>query len=290
MRRRRQATGALLVAPATLLVGLLFILPTGMMLWLSLQDWPLLGTGSFVGLTNYRRLAGDETFLRSLVFTAGYVALVAPLTIVVGYLLAILVRRRIRGVALFRTGYFMPFAIGFASASFMLLLMMQPDVGLLARGLHLLGVADEDGGWLQQPMHATVILAVAMVWKTAGLTMVLFLGGMQSIPGDIYEAAAIDGAGWWSRELRITLPMLRRTLALALVVTITSAALAFDQFYIVTQGGPGNATLTTVMWIYRTGFAHFELGYASAMSVALLAVIVVLNLFQLRWLREDLDL
>jgi multiple sugar transport system permease protein len=125
-----------------------------------------------------------------------------------------------------------------------------------------------------------------VVWKTVGFTMVLLLVGMQAIPTELYEAAKIDGATWWPIQFFITVPLLRRTIALALIISVVGSFLAFDQFFIMTGGGPNNSTVTVVYWIYRASFTYFKLGYGSALSLLLMVILTAISVLQLIVLRE----
>jgi multiple sugar transport system permease protein len=126
-----------------------------------------------------------------------------------------------------------------------------------------------------------------VLWKAAGFTMVILLVGMQAIPVDLYEAASLDGARWWAQVRHITIPLMRRTFALALTMSFIGSFLAFEQFFVMTRGGPFNSTITVVHWIYRASFTYFELGYGAAMSVVLLLMLLVLSAVQLYLLRDE---
>ena len=149
------------------------------------------------------------------------------------------------------------------------------------------GIVKEPVQFLAEPLGALATLAVMVVWKTVGFTMVLLLVGMQAFPEVLYEAARIDGASWWQGMRFITIPLLRRTFALALTISVIGSFLAFDQFYIMTHGGPQNSTITVVYWIYRAAFTYFKLGYAAAMSMILLVILVAISLVQLYLLRDE---
>ena len=141
--------------------------------------------------------------------------------------------------------------------------------------------------WLAEYNTSMIIILVMVVWKTAGGTMLLLLIGMQAIPEDVYEAASLDGAGGWTRLRTITMPLLKRTFALSLVLSITGSYLAFDQFYILTRGGPQNETVTVVFLITTTAFNAFDVGYASTISIVLLGLLVLLSSIQLYLLRDS---
>ena len=150
-----------------------------------------------------------------------------------------------------------------------------------------LGITDGSTAWLVNTVPATVAICVLIVWTVSGFTMVLLIAGMQAIPRDVYESARIDGASWWDTELRITVPLLRRTIALSLIISIIGSFLAFSQFFILTQGGPGTSTTTVVMWIYERAFVQLHIGAATALGLVLLIVIALITAVQFALLRED---
>ena len=281
--------GLLLVTPALAFVGVFFLAPLVLMLWMSLHKWPLLGHTSWVGLDNYRAMGSDPVFWRSLGFTVEYTLIITPILIVVGFCLALLVRRPRRGVGFFRTVFFMPYVIGFAAASYLFVWLLDPGVGLLDRTLDALGITSHPVLWLSTRTLALFAVIIMVVWKTVGFTMLLFMTGLQGIPDDVQEAAQVDGAGRWTTLRRVTLPLLRRTTALTIILAVVGSMLAFDQFFIITNGGPNNTTLTTVYWIYNSSFVNFQLGYGAAMSVVLMLILVAITAVQLYLLRDQTE-
>jgi len=285
-KRGGQTLGLLFVLPCVAFVGLFFLAPLLLTGWMSLHNWPLLGTPRFIGLDNYRALATDGMFWGSLAFTTKYTLVVTPVIFVVAFGLALLVRQRVPGVGLFRTAYFLPAVVGFGTASLLWVWMFNDQVGVFDGILQGLGLIHEPIEWLANPTGSLIAVAAMVVWKTAGLTMLLLLVGMQAIPDDLYAAAGIDGAGQLARLRYITLPLLRRTFALALTLSVIGSYLAFDQFYIVTQGGPEDSTITVVYWIFTNAFTYFKLGYGAALSLALLVILVAISVVQLYLLRD----
>jgi multiple sugar transport system permease protein len=285
--RPRDLAGYLYIAPAFLVVGLFFLCPLGLLVWMALNNWPLLGNPRFQGFTNFVTLFQDTTFWESFWFTAKYALVVTPAIFVPAYGLALLVNSRTRGTGIFRTIYFLPVVIGLGTASLLWVWLLNDQVGVLHQALVHLGVLHEPA--LANGNTAFVAVIVMVVWKTVGFTMVLLLVGMQAIPGELYEAARIDGASWSSQQLRITFPLLRPTFALALIMSLVGSFLAFDQFYIMTGGGPRNSTITVVYWIYRASFTYFKLGYGAAMSLVLMSALTLLSACQLAILRQRTD-
>jgi multiple sugar transport system permease protein len=173
-----------------------------------------------------------------------------------------------------------------AVASLLWVWLLHDQVGVISDVLMKLHVLREPLQWLDGTDTALAGIVVMVLWKASGFTMVLLLVGMQAIPDDLDEAARIDGATRTQRLRYVTLPLLRRTFALALVISIIGSFLAFEQFFILTRGGPHNSTISVVYWIYRAAFVQFRLGYAAAMSVVLLVLLVLLSVLQLRLLRD----
>ena len=284
---RRQRAGLLFVLPSVAFVGLFFIVPLLITVFMSLHNWPLLGDRHFIGLGNYRTLISDTLFWNSLIFTIKYTVVITPIIVVVAFGLALLVRQHVPGVAIFRTAYFLPVVIGLSTASIMWVYMFNDQSGVFDGILQGLGLIKAPIEWLGDPNGALLSVIVMVVWKAVGSTMLFFVIGLQAIPDDLYEAAKIDGAGRWALTRFITLPLLRRIFALALVLSVIGSFLAFDQFYIITQGGPQNSTISIVYWIYTTSFTYFKLGYGAALSLVLLVILVAVSVVQLYLLRDD---
>ena len=286
---RRARAGYAFILPCVTFTAAFFLLPLAMTLWMSFNNWPLLGSPSFIGLANYADLLHDDSFWSSLWFTTRYTLWVTPTIFLLAFVLALLVHRSVRFVGFFRTAYFLPVVIGMTSASLLWWWMFNDQVGIFSSVLMDLGVIDEPVAWLGDTGTALASIVVMVLWKASGFTMVILLVGMQAIPQDLYEAAKLDGARWWQQTLYITIPMMRRTFALALTMSVIGSYLAFEQFYVLTQGGPMNSTISVVHWIYRASFTYFKLGYGAAMSVVLLVILVVLSVIQLHLLRDKED-
>lgn len=283
---RQQWIGLLYVAPAVALVVVFFIIPLGMTAWMSLHNWPLMGEHSYIGLDNYWAILRDTRFWNALRFTGLYTVVVTIAIFAVAFPLALFIERPRRLTGFYRTSFFMPAVIGFASASLLWSWLLNVDSGLFSPAAFDLGLTGKKFNLLAtfQPAFWSIIAMV--VWKVAGFTMIILMTGLQSIPTDLQEAAMIDGAGPFARFRAITLPLMRRTLALALILSVAGSILAFDQFYIILRGGPRNQTLTAVYWIFNQSFVSFKLGYGAALSMILLAILVALSTFQLWLLRK----
>jgi multiple sugar transport system permease protein len=219
-------------------------------------------------------------------YTLIYTAIVTVPILVLGYALAVLVRAKRRGATLLRTVFFLPYVVGLTTISFLMLLEAQPESGAVNVVLRSLGITDGTTAWLVDGPLATGLICVLVIWGVSGLTMVLLMSSMQGIPREIYESAELDGASWWQTERSITIPMLRRTIALTIIISVIGSFLAFTQFFILTQGGPGSETTTVVMAIYRRAFVDLQLGAATAMSLILVAITGIVTAIQFALLRE----
>ncbi len=288
-QRQRSRTGFIFVLPTVLFVFVFFIIPLLMTAFMSLHDWPLFGDRAFIGIKNYIDLFSDKQFLKSMDFTARYTVVITPLIFIVAFILASLVQHKIPGIGIFRTVFFLPVVIGLGTSSLLWVWLLNDQVGIINKMLMDVGAITKPQLWLAKPDTAMNVIIMSVIWKTVGFTMVLLLAGMQSIPAELYESAEVDGAGYWHKLRFITLPLLRRTIALALVLSVIGSILAFDQFYIITAGGPRNSTISIVYWIFNNSFTYFKMGYGASMSIVLMVVLVLLSGVQLFLLRDNTD-
>lgn len=287
--RGRALVGLLLLAPCLVLVLVFFVIPLAMMIWMSFHEWPLLGRISFSGLQNYTELWADTRFWRSVWFTMKYAAILTALIFAVAFPLALLVQKQRPGVTIMRTVFFLPVSIGMATAATLWVLIINPDVGVASPLFQMLGLADGPVQFVRSADSALWTVIVMVVWKSVGFSMILLMTGLQNVPSEIYEAARIDGAGRFRIFRSMTLPLMRKTTALALILCVSGAMQAFDQFFFITQGGPRNQTVTAVYSIYVTSFSSYRLGYGAAMSVVLLGILVLLGIIQYVALRNKED-
>jgi multiple sugar transport system permease protein len=285
--RRTTRTGLLLVSPALLFVSVFALFPLGFGVYISLTNWPLIGPYHFIGLANYQSLLHSSVFLASIAFTLKYTAIVTIPIFVVGYALAVLVRSNRPGSTVFRTMIFLPYIVGLVAESYMAVVELQPSSGTVNFVLSKLGIVKNTTAWTVHTGLALTAISILVVWFASGLTMMLLMAGMQAIPHEIYESARVDGASWWSIERRLTLPLLRRSIALSLIISVVGSFLAFNQFFIITDGGPGTSTVPVVMSIFQTAFAQMDVGLASAMSVVLVIVVGLITFIQFHFLQGD---
>jgi multiple sugar transport system permease protein len=263
-----------------------FIIPMFLLAWMSFHSWPLLGSERLIGLENFEELVTDTSFHEALRFTALFTLIVTPVQVIISYVLAVVVRAQLRGAAILRTVYFIPVVIGGAAASYMFVVMLQPGVGLLDRILEALGLTNGLSSALTSPTLAVAVVVLIGTWKSVGTGMILFMAGMQAVPDELFEAAKVDGAGWLRREWSIMLPLVKQMSALVLIMTLAGGILTFDQFWIMTRGGPHGATVTAVMWMYIVGFVRYRLGYSAAIAIVIVVILVIVSVVQLRVLRD----
>ena len=283
-RARREAwQGWAFASPTALFVLFVFIVPLVLVFQMSASDWPLMaGNQGWNMPANYSAAVAHRLFWPSIGFTIEYTIITTILLLLIGLGLAMLVQESTRWKSILRTSFLVPSALGLASASLLFYVLYSPYAGpfaslMKAWGFDFLGTP---GGAL----WSTVFL---VVWRYAGFYMLLMLVGLQSIPDDVYEAARIDGSSRWQTFRHITIPLLRPTLALTTIMCVTGSLLAFEQFYILTKGGPDNSTMTVVQLIYLVAFqGQNNLGIAAALSVIILAALIAINMFQLRAFRR----
>lgn len=279
-RARRDAwLGYALVGPSLALFGLVYLYPVAYSAYVSVFEWDLMTPKRYVGLGNYRELWSAE-FGEVLANTACYSGGVVVLALGVGLVLALLLNHRGPASAALQACIFSSYIVSWVAVSLLWIWMLDPQYGLVTYGLRLLGLPAVN--WLGSPAVALWTLVLVTVWKTLGYPLVIYLAGLQAIPGDFYEAAALDGATGWNRFRFITWPLLSPT-TLFLVVTLTIASFqGFDIVKIMTQGGPITSTMIYVYYIYEQAFQYFRLGKASAAVVVFFALILLLTLGQ--WL------
>ena len=275
---RKDWSGLLFVLPflLTYLVILIYPLLRGMAL--SLQRVDLFGGGRFVGMENYARLFSDGTFWQSIGNTFLLALMIVPLLTVVALALALALNRATRGAAVFRGIFFSSSVLSVTIVTLIWRFVLAPDAGLLGETAQALGA--EPIPFLSHPTWSLWALAIATIWWSIGLPMMLFLAGLQQIPGDIYEAAALDRATRWTTFWRVTLPSLKRTVVLVIMLQTAAQLQLFGQAQLLTGGGPGGSTRTMVLFIFEAAFARWELGYATAAAEILFLLIVLLTLTQ----------
>jgi multiple sugar transport system permease protein len=278
MTAERDWRGLLFVAPFLTLYALILIFPLLRGVWLSLNQVDLFGAGHFVGFGNYSRLLHDPIFATSLVNTFEVTLFIVPALTIISLLLALALNRAGGGAAVLRGLFFSSAVLSVTIVTLIWRFVLAPDAGLL-------GEAWKAVGWEPLPFLSDVHLvlpaiAITTIWWSVGFPMLLFLAGLQQIPADMYEAAALDNANRWTTFWRITIPSLRRTLILVVMLQTAAQLQLFGQSQLLTAGGPSGASRTAVLFLFESAFGRWELGYASAAAEVLFLIILAVTLTQ----------
>jgi multiple sugar transport system permease protein len=279
-RRRWSWTSYLYILPT--LLGMLFF-NVGAVVYsfaMSFTRWEAVFV-SWVGLANYQHLFESALFWQALGNTFYYTLGFVPLSMLVGLVLALLVNQKLRGITFYRSLYFAPVVTSTVAIALVFSWLYNPDYGLINSVLYAV-LHIQGPPWLASTTWAMPALIILGVWKSMGFNMVIFLAGLQDIPEELYEAARIDGAGLWGQIRYVTLPLLSPTTFFVLIISIIGSFQVFDQTYVLTQGGPANATLTLSFFIYEMAFQWFHMGYAAALAYILFLVILVVTFIQWR--------
>ncbi len=287
-RRRRRLIGLLYVAPAVIFVLLFTAVPLAGMVGMSFTNWSLITPPKFVGLANFQGAVADGQFWGSLGYTLKYTLLITPILMVGGYLLALLVAPNSALRRVTRATIFVPVVVGLGVSSLLWVWLFDPTFGLINRTLLELGLIEKPVLWLGVDTElSTWSIIASVVWKVLGFGMILFVAAIQAIPSEINEATMVDGASFWQRTRRVTVPLTRRTILLVTLVSVVGSLLAFDQFYIMTAGQPFNQTSTAVFFIYKNSFPFLHLGYGAALSLILALIILVFTVVQMALTRRS---
>ena len=287
--RRRRWSSALAgwgyATPTAAFVLIFFVVPIAIVARMSVSDWKLFtGDRGWNSGKNFPSALDDRLLWPAVWFTVKYTVVTTVILLALALGLALLVQESSRWTGLLRTSFLIPSALGLASASLLFYALYSPQSSPL------LGFTDKPISFLGTPVSALWSTVVLIVWRYAGFYMLLLLVGLQSISADVYEAARLDGANRWQTFRRITLPLLRPSLALSTIMCVTGSLLAFDQFYILTKGGPDNSTITIVQLVYNSAFqGRNDLGRAAALSILVLGALLIINVVQFRGLRGKED-
>jgi len=286
MNMQRKLLIGLFLAPTVIGLGLFTFLPILASVVLAFFSWDIITPPRFVGLENFADIAADPTIRVSFLNTIGFVVVAVTLQLAVALVLAVLVNTRMPRLlkSFFRSVLFFPLVLSAASVSIIMGYLFNENFGLVNHVLNLLGMADVP--WLTSTHGAMIVVILVYVWQNFGFSFLLFLGGLSSIPKEVYEAAQVDGATGWKQFWRITFPLVSPTTLVASVMAIISALQIFDQPYVLTRGGPGDSTRTAVMVIYESAFKQLEFGRASAIGIVLTVVIMLVTAIQFRLSRR----
>lgn len=270
-----------------------FLFPYGVfyavfMLWpvfqgayVSLFKWNLMGKVRFVGVANYARMFQDSSFWEALWHSALFALISTPLYLIVGFLFALICNRNTVFKKFYRMAYFMPFVLSVSVISYIAVFIFQAQDGLVNQFIHTIGINGEPS-WLSDPVLAWTVILLSTLWWTVGFNMILYLAAMQEVPEELYEAADLDGAGQFRKVFSITVPMIRPTTRMLLLLQVIASFKLFGQPYMITGGGPGTVTRPIIQYIYESGFKNNNLGYASAMSYLLFLILIVIAILQMR--------
>ncbi|MDD3681355.1 MULTISPECIES: carbohydrate ABC transporter permease [unclassified Mesotoga] len=281
-KTRKGLYGFLFLLPVIVMISIFFIYPLIKVVLMSFQEWKIMGGSSFVGLSNYKKALADDEFWKTLWNTVIYAIIVTPMIFVPAVMLANALKKTSRSTKIFRTIFFVPYAISFVAASYIWQWIYNDSYGVLNYILISLNMIGQPINWLGQTWLSRIMVSIMVAWKTLGFTMIIVIAGLQGISPQIYEAASIDGARKSQVFRYITLPLLRPTLVLALILSLAGSFKAFDHFYIMTKGGPLKTTETIVMYINKIGFEFYDIGFGSAISVIFLGILLLISYLQLK--------
>ncbi|HEX3329310.1 MAG TPA: sugar ABC transporter permease [Gaiellales bacterium] len=285
---RKEWSAYAMLTPSIILMGVFTLFAAGFAFYLSFHQWDVLNPAKpYVGLQNYRELKSDAYFRQAVKNTAYFTVGTVPLSVILGLLIALLLNRQIRGRALFRTLFYLPVVTPLIVSGLIWKWVLDGDFGLLNYYIGKIGISPQL--WLSNPSLAMPSVIMVSVWATVGFTMLVYLAGLQAIPQEYYEAAAVDGAGGWKQFRHITLPLLAPSTFFVTVYLIISSFQVFDQIFVMTDGGPLRATTTVVYYIWQAGFQQFTMGYASAMAYGLFAIIFVFTIIQVVFYNRRTD-
>jgi multiple sugar transport system permease protein len=277
---RRNITGYLFIMPFILGFFFWFLTPALVAIWLTFTDWNLIRAPRYVGFDNLLRLGSDKLFWQALKVTTLYTLASVPLGLILAFILALLINTKVKGIAFFRTIYYLPSIVPAVASAVLWAWIFNTEFGLLNAVLRVFGIPRI--AWLQDPSFALWALVMMNLW-TLGSAMIIYLAGLQGIPDVYYEAAEIDGAGRWNQLWNITIPLLSPVIFFNLILSIIGTFQVFTAGFLITDGGPQNATLFFVLYLYRNGFEYLDMGYSAALAWVLFLIIMVLTLLVFRY-------
>jgi multiple sugar transport system permease protein len=279
LRTREAVAGYLVIAPAVLGFVLFLAGPVVASLVLSLTEYDILSSARWVGFDNYAALVRDPLFWQSLKVTATAASIGLPLNLLLSLGLALLLNRRIRGVSVWRTVYYLPSVVSGAAVAVLWVWILNPEFGVVNSVLRAVGI--EGPNWLGDSRTALLSLIAVGLWSIGG-NVIIYLAGLQGIPTELYEAAAIDGAGTWRRFLHVTLPLLTPVIFFNVVLGLIYSLQWFTEPFVMTGGGPENSTLTYMLYAYRNAFIFLKMGYALALVWTFFLLVLILTLLVFR--------
>ncbi|GHV13291.1 binding-protein-dependent transport system inner membrane protein [Spirochaetia bacterium] len=281
--------GTIFVAPQMFGALAFMFFPIVFSFFLCFTEWKFAGSPHFIGITNFISIFTDKTIITSILNTLEFVVIVVPLNLFFSLCFAMLLDHKIFGRTIFRTLYFLPNVTSSIAASLVWVWIYNPDFGMLNGFLEKFGIYNLK--WLSDIHTALPSIAIVVVWQSIGNNIIIFLAGLNNISQTMYEAAEIDGANWWQRFRRITIPMLTPTIFFVVIMGFIGAFQIFNEPYVMTVGGPGKSTFTMVLYLYILGFQYFRMGEAAVVSWVLFIMIAIVTFiqfkFQNRWVNYD---
>lgn len=274
----------LFILPSFLVVSVFVLYPISRAFLLSFQDWNLIGSRRWIGFGNYERLARDPIFNDALRNTAYFSFGSIPGKVIIALFVAVLLNKKIAGVKVFRTVYFLPVVCSSVAAALMWQWLYDTHFGFINYILRRMGLSPIP--WITSEQWAMPAVIIVSVWKDIGYNMVIFLAALQDVPAELYDAAKIDGAGRWATFRYIVLPIISPAVLFVTIMSVIFSFQVFDVTTILTQGGPGTATISLVQYIYKCAFQFFRMGYAAAVAYILFLIILGFTLVQIRFSRR----
>jgi len=283
--QRKKILPWLLVSPYLIFVAVFVMFPVLFCLFLTFHKWNIIAPMHFIGTANYKRLAHDRLFWKSVGNTLKFLLLHIPLQLVVSLFLAYLLNQKIRAVSFFRASFFMPVIVSGVVVTILWQQLLGYDNGLINRLLIKIGV--QKTGWLIDPDIAIYSIAVMATWKNVGLYVILFLVGLQTVPAQYYEAAKLEGASRWQQFYHITLPMINPTIFMVVILSTIGGFSLFIEPYIMTGGGPMNQTLSAVLYIYKQAFQYYNMGYSATLGFFYAIMIMTVVILQKKFIEKE---
>ncbi|MEM5016239.1 sugar ABC transporter permease [Metabacillus indicus] len=283
--KQGKITPYLFLLPGCIILGAFIFYPMLQAIWLSFTNYNMVTEAEFIGTENYQNLFEDELFWKVLGQTLLYLVIVVPALVILPIFIAILVNQQIRGIAFFRSAYYIPVVTSMVVVG-ITWKWVYADQGVLNYLLESLGIIGEPVHWLTSTSTSIFAVMAVTVWKGLGYYMVIYLAGLQAIPGDLYEAADIDGASKWKQIIHITIPLLMPSIMIVTIMSSISAMKVFEEIYVMTGGGPLNSTKTLVFYIYQEAFENLKMGYASAGGVILFLITLVFSILNIKFMNK----
>lgn len=281
LKRKNTLTALSFIAPNFIGFFLFTLVPVVFSLILAFMEWDSFSSPEFVGMKNFSKMLGDDTFWISLKNTFLYTIGVVPLTLVCSLGLAILLNKKVRGMKFFRTAFFFPYVTSLVAIAVVWNMLFHPTMGPINQFLKFF--IENPPGWTSSSYWALTAIIIVSVWRGMGYYMILYLAGLQSVPKELYEAASIDGANKWQQFRNVTLPSLRPTTFFVSIMLVINCFKIFDLVQVMTAGGPGRATNVLVYQIYNEAFVKFNFGYASAIAMVLFVIVLGITVIQFKW-------